>query len=213
MRQTAIQFYSKGMAVEGVLSMPERGTSDPGIVVACHPHPVLGGDMDNRVVVAVCQAVDGFGLASLRFNFRGVKGSEGRFSNGPGERDDLVAAVGAMRRWPGVNGGRMAVAGYSFGAGVALGAMGRLKTVKAFAVIAPPVSSVRSLAGSKMKRSTMFVAGSQDRIAPSLELQRELDGVTGPVSYAEVPGADHSLTGREDEAAALVANYLADTLA
>ena len=213
MRQTAIQFYSKGMAVEGVLSMPERGTSDPGIVVACHPHPLLGGDMDNRVVVEVCRAVDGYGLASLRFNFRGVKGSEGRFSNGPGERDDLAAAVDAMRRWPGVDGGRMAVAGYSFGAGVALAGMGRLKAVKAFAAIAPPVSSVRSLAGSKMKRAAMFVVGSGDRIAPPLDLQRQLDRVRGPVSFAELPGADHSLAGREDEAGGLVAKFLADSLA
>ncbi len=212
MRQTAIQFYSKGMAVEGVLSLPERRTSDPGIVVTCHPHPVLGGDMDNRVVVEVCRAVDEYGLASLRFNFRGVKGSEGRFSNGPGERDDLVAAVGAMRRWPGVNGGRVAVAGYSFGAGVAIAAIGRLRAVRSFAAIAPPVSSVRSLADSKMNRATLFVAGSHDRIAAPLELQRQLDRIKGPVSFAELPGADHSLAGREGEAAGLVAKFLADTL-
>ena len=213
MRQTAIQFYSKGMAVEGVLSLPERRTSDPGIVVACHPHPVLGGDMDNRVVVAVCRAVDEYGLASLRFNFRGVKGSAGRFSNGPGERDDLAAAVSAMRRWPGVNAGRMAVAGYSFGAGVAIAAMGRLRAVRAFAAIAPPVSSVRSLADSNVKKPTLFVAGSHDRIAAPLELQRQLDRVKGPVSFAEVPDADHSLAGREGEAAGLVARFLAGTLA
>ena len=213
MRQTAIQFYSRGMAVEGVLSMPERGPSDPGIVLACHPHPVLGGDMDNRVVAAVCRAVDGYGLASLRFNFRGVKGSEGVFSNGPGELDDLVAAVSAMRRWPGLSGGRMAVAGYSFGAGVALAAMGRLKAVKAFAAIAPPVSSVRSLGGSTIKRGTLFVVGSHDRIAAPLELQRQLDRVKGPVSLVELPGADHSLAGREDEAAAGVAKFLGDARA
>lgn len=212
MRQTAIQFYSGGMAVEGVLAIPEPGVSKPALIIICHPHPALGGDMESSVVVAVCRAAASMGLASLRFNFRGVGASEGRFTGGPGERDDLVAAAAAMRRWPGISGRRIAVAGYSFGAGVALSAMGRLKGVRAAAAIAPPVSSVRILGNSKLKTPTLIAAGSRDGIAPPEAIRRELEPIAGPVRFEELAGADHSLAGREGAVAALVAEFLAGSL-
>ena len=217
MRQTAIQFYSHGMAVEGILSTPsqspELGPSPKsGLVIVCHPHPLLGGDMDNAVVTTICRALDGHALASLRFNFRGVKGSEGRFSNGPGEIDDLLTAMDAMTHWPGVDSKRVAVAGYSFGAGVVLGAMDQLKAARGFAAVAPPLSAMRVMP-SKGDRAILFVAGTNDRVSPPVELQRALDEVEGPVKFTQVVEADHTLTGREDEVAGAVAQFLAGELA
>jgi uncharacterized protein len=228
MRQTAIQFYSHDMALEAVLSTPDDSASGSashssfgptksssptkhGLVIVCHPHPLLGGNMDNALIIAICRALDARDLASLRFNFRGVKGSEGRFSNGPGEHDDLLAAMDAMAHWPGIDRRRMAVAGYSFGAGVALALMASLKAAKGFAVVAPPISATRSMSVAG-ERPLLFVAGTNDRIAPPVDLQRALDEVTGPVKFTEVTDADHTLAGREAEVAETVAEFLAHTL-
>ena len=222
MRQTAIQFYSHEMAVEGVLSMPSQSpelgapelgaTSKSGLVIVCHPHPLLGGDMDNAVVTAICRALDGKSLASLRFNFRGVKGSDGRFSNGSGERDDLLAAIDAMSHWPGVDRERIAVAGYSFGAGVVLGAMEQLTAARGFAAVAPPLSAMRAMAPG-IDQKILFVAGTNDRVSPPVELQRALDELDGPVQFTEMAGADHGLAGRETDVADAVAQFLAEALA
>ena len=167
--------------------------------------------MDNALIIAICRALDGHGLASLRFNFRGVKGSEGRFSNGPGEQDDLLAAMDAMTHWPGIDRKRMAVAGYSFGAGVALGLMDRLTAARGFAAVAPPISSTRSMSVAG-ERPILFVAGTNDRISPPVELQRALDGIDGPVKFTEMTNTDHSLAGREAEVADTVAEFLAQAL-
>ncbi len=213
MRQTAIQFDSGGMAIEGVLATPEPGGSKPGLVLACHPHPMLGGDMDNPVVVAICRALDRRGIASLRFNFRGVKGSEGSFTDGPGEGDDLVAAARAMRRWPGIDGRRLGLAGYSFGAGVALREMGRLGRLRGVALVAPPVSAAGALGKAKRGPQVLCVAGSRDGISPPEELRRRLDGAAAEVTLTEIAGAGHSLAGSEDAAAELVADFMAGALA
>jgi alpha/beta superfamily hydrolase len=220
MRQTAIQFYSHDLAVEAVLSTPDDSRTRPaesssptkhGIVIVCHPHPLLGGNMDNALIIAICRALDTRDLASLRFNFRGVKGSEGRFSNGPGEQDDLLAAMDAMAHWPGIDRKRMAVAGYSFGAGVALGLIDRLKAARGFAVVAPPISATRSVSVAG-ERPVLFVAGTNDRISPPVELQRALDELDGPVKFTEVTDADHTLAGRESQVAETVADFLARAL-
>ena len=211
MRQTAIQFNSHGLTIEGVLSTPNDAASKSGVVVVCHPHPILGGDMDSPLVVAICNAIGQHDLATLRFNFRGVKGSEGQFSNGPGERDDLAAAMAAMSRWPGIDRKRMGVAGYSFGAGVVIGALPILKTSKGLAAVAPPISMVRSMS-DRISRPTLLISGTEDRVSPSVSLQRELDHVTGPVKFKEVQGADHLLAGYEEQVAGAVAEFLAEAL-
>src|SRR5438093_13728759 len=119
-------FASGVLTLEGALNLPER-TPAPGIVV-CHPHPMYGGDMHNNVVDAVCQTAAANGIVALRFNFRGAGGSEGIYDNGVGEQDDVGAALAYLRELPEVDGARVALAGYSFGAAIALQAVaGRLK--------------------------------------------------------------------------------------
>ena len=215
MRQTAIQFYHHELAVDGVLGLPGDAPAKVGLVVVCHPHPLLGGNMDNPVVTAICRALDRQGIGSLRFDFRGVRGSEGAFAansdgsgeRGDGERGDLVAAMDAMTHWPGVDRNRLAVAGYSFGAGVALNAMDDLKLARGLALVAPPVSAVREMSRN-VQHPILVVAGSRDGVSPSQELKRELDAVTGPIRFTEVPGADHSLAGHEEGVADTVAEFL-----
>ena len=116
MRQTAIGFYVKKLELEGVIASPSDGGAEAGAgVVVCHSHPMLGGDMDDAVVSAICRASVREGLVALRFNFRGVGNSQGEFSNGDQEHNDVKAALKLMKAWPGVDGRRVAVAGYSAG--------------------------------------------------------------------------------------------------
>src|SRR5438093_13365536 len=114
-------FASGVLTLEGALNLPER-TPAPGIVV-CHPHPMYGGDMHNNVVDAVCQTAAADGIVALRFNFRGAGGSEGSYDYGVGEQDDVGAALAYLRELPEVDGARVALAGYSFGAAIALQAV------------------------------------------------------------------------------------------
>ena len=81
--------FAPGRSLEGALTLPDRC---PAGVVLCHPHPRYGGDMDSLVVVAAAEACAGQGLATLRFNFRGVGGSGGAWDEGRGEQDDVRAA-------------------------------------------------------------------------------------------------------------------------
>lgn len=105
--------------------------------VLCHPHPLYGGTMDNKVVTALARAMHDMGIPSIRFNFRGVGRSTGAFDAGAGETADAagIAAWGASR-WPGR---RLIIAGFSFGAYVALNLAQRV-TAAHLVTIAPPVT-------------------------------------------------------------------------
>ena len=104
--------FAPGQSLEGALTLPDRC---PAGVVLCHPHPRYGGDVDSPVVVAAAEAGAGQGLATLRFNFRGVGDSGGAWDEGRGEQDDVRAALALLQqRLQPI--ARLALAGYSFGA-------------------------------------------------------------------------------------------------
>ena len=207
MRQTAIAFKSKRVTLEGVLAMPEELPQPYPAIVMCHPHPLLGGNMDNPVVASVCRAASEAGFASFRFNFRGVEGSEGDFANGEATHEDIKAALNIMRRWKGVDRKRMALCGYSFGAGAILRGLRHFKTARALGLIAPPLSTIAESRIVKDKRPKLFVVGNHDRLVSSVRLQRALDGVRQPLQFSEIAGGDHSLTGREWEVADEVVGF------
>ncbi len=201
MRQTAIAFKSNGLTLEGVLALPTELPQPYPALVMCHPHPMLGGNMDHPVVSTVCRAVSDAGFASFRFNFRGVEGSEGEFKNGEAVHDDIKAALNMMRRWPGVDGKRVALGGYSFGAGAILRGLRHFRTARSLVLIAPPLSSIGDSRIVKDKRRKLFVVGQNDRLVSSVELQRVLDGVREPLQFREIADGDHSLSGCEWEVA------------
>ena len=208
MRQTAIVFRSKRVTLEGVIAMPKELPQPYPAIVMCHPHPLLGGNMDNSVVASVCRAASEAGFASFRFNFRGVEGSEGDFANGESTHEDIKAALNIMRRWQGVDRKRIALCGYSFGAGAILRGLRHLKTARVLALIAPPLSTVAESRIVKDKRPKLFVVGKDDRLVSSVRLQRALDGVREPVQFREIADGDHSLNGREWEVADEVVEFV-----
>lgn len=212
MRQSAVSFQSKRLNLEGIVSFPDDLHGDVPALVTCHSHPVLGGSYDDPVVVEICRAADALGIATLRFNFRGVGASQGEFTNGREERHDAKTALNVMRKWPGVDGKRVAVSGYSLGAAVLLDSMKDFKHARAMALVAPTVNSVRNDRFKKDKRPRLIVAGADDRVAPSVDLQRELDDARQPLRFAEITSADHAMRGREKEVGRVVAEFVSESL-
>ena len=189
----------------------DSGSWMPAIAV-CHSHPMLGGDMNSPIVTAVCRAASDEGFMTLRFNFRGVGESDGEFSNGKDEHNDVKSALNVLSRWPGVNRKRIGVIGYSAGASIILDGMRHMKRASAIALIAPTLAALRSRRFRNDKRPRLVIAGSEDRVAPSLQIQQILDECAGPVRFHEIVAADHSMRGHESEIARVVAEFLVQNL-
>ena len=212
MRQTSISFKSKGLTLEGVLTVPQGQTGPFPAAVLCHPHPLFGGTMDNNVIAAVVEALDGVGIATLRFNFRGVPPSEGKFDDGKGEQQDIQAALDILKRWPDIDGKRLALVGYSFGAQVILRGLGRYGAARALALISPPLPVFDDSPIAKSSKAKLFLIGSSDRLIGPEQLRERVAALPPPTEFREIPEADHSWRGHEPEAAQHVAEFMAAAL-
>jgi uncharacterized protein len=121
--------------LEAIAHEPE-GSARPLYAVVCHPHPLFGGTMDNKVVYTVARALQTSGIATLRFNFRGVGASRGSYDEGAGEtRDAAAMADFGAARWPHR---QLVLAGFSFGAFVAL-RLALARDTARLITVAPPV--------------------------------------------------------------------------
>jgi alpha/beta superfamily hydrolase len=122
-------------AIELAVAVPGEGARD-GVAIIAHPHPLQGGTMFNKVVTTLDRALGELGLATVRFNFRGVGQSEGVHDEGNGETDDLVAIAEWVRREK--PGAALWLAGFSFGSYVSLRAAAAVRPQQMI-LIAPPV--------------------------------------------------------------------------
>lgn len=200
---------SGGAPLQGVLSTPVDGRPPyPGVAV-CHAHPLFGGNMDSPLIVAVCRALAEHGVATLRFNFRPF--GEGATEAGGSACEDAAAALATVRAWGEIRPGQCGIAGYSAGAAAVARGLDRLKAAKALALIAPPLSAVRSSGLFRHKRPTLFVVGVRDKIVDHDELSAIVSQMTGPSEIALVEG-DHSIRGQEEQVAAKVAAFLGERL-
>ena len=168
--------------------------------------------MDDPIVIAICRATDAAGAVTLRFNFRSVGRSEGQFTNGLEEHRDVRAALDVVRRWPGVDRKRVAIAGYSFGAAMILGGFQRLEAARSVSLVAPTVQSLQVDKFRNDNRPRLIIAGRNDKLAPSLAIQRELNGVQQPFIFREVEAANHSMRGHEPEIGQVVADFFSESL-
>lgn len=188
------------------VGIPPDATSG---VVICHPHPQYGGSMENDLVVSVAEALRTHGLATLRFDFRGVGASGGAYDDGRGEVDDVRAAAAALRQRLDVP--RVALVGYSFGSVMALRAgVAEPETTTGVVAIAPPVRMIALdfLAGCPLPLA--FVTGDRDQFCSldAIESVRERFAPASTLSL--VPGADHFFGGHLDGLASRVAELVSD---
>ena len=184
---------SGGVVLAGRVMVPSGARTG---VVLCHPHPLYGGDMENPVVVRAAEVCREAGLATLRFDFRGVGASTGAFDEGRGEQDDLLAAFDHLlgRLPPHAD---VAVAGYSFGAAIA-GQAAMRRPVAGVALIAPALA-MAALANfealATFARPLLVVAGTADRYCP-LEALERLAAALPKATIRTVDGADHFFLGK-----------------
>ncbi|MEF8792894.1 alpha/beta hydrolase [Thiohalorhabdus sp.] len=200
--------------LEACLTLPPD--REPTVaVVLCHPHPLGGGSMNNKVVVYLARALRAFGAATLRFNFRGVGTSAGRFSDGPGEVADAGAAIDQLAgRFPDLP---LWVAGVSFGAYAGLRAAASDSRVRRLVAVAPPVAFLEAGPGQggydfgflePERRPVMVVQGGADPIVDP-EAVRGLRGrMACTPAWVWVEGADHFFTGQVREVTTRVAERL-----
>lgn len=196
-----ITFLSGGLRLEG-LWRPGAAKA----VVVTHPHPLYGGDMHNPVVAAIADSFFSKGYATLRFNFRGTGASGGAFDDGPGERQDLAAALDwvteRMQAPP-------CVAGYSFGAWVAAGAAaeGRIENIPLF-LISPPVAFLSFEAMAAPPALGAVIAGTRDEFAPLPQVGALLERWQAPDALTVIEDCDHFYGGHLAQLAAALKDHI-----
>lgn len=183
---------------------PSGGDRPRALAVVCHPHPLHGGNMYNHVVSGLFSALPTLGVPTIRFNFRGTSGSEGRHGGGVDERLDVIAAIEtiagryehASRRaaatraaaWP----IPVLLAGYSFGALVALSV--DHPSVSGWFAVAPPLTmgDTTPPPAARDPRPTVIVAGTADDFTAAADVER-LTKDWGTTTVIPLPGEDHFL--------------------
>lgn len=200
------------VALEGVLRLPDAPGPHAAVLV-CHPHPFYGGTMDNNVVMGVCWALERAGLAALRYNYRGVGGSEGRMAAGEQDVADAVEALRALAGMDEVDGHRVGICGYSFGAGVALGVAARSGLPRAVAVVGCPASVLQDVDLRSIRLAKLLVSGTRDPFAPADQVKELAARLADPKEVHPLEGADHFLVGREAHVGELAGEFFARWLA
>jgi len=169
-----------------------------GALVVLHPHPLYGGSMDNNVVETVVLAGQAGNHTTLRFNFRGVGGSQGRYDHGVGEQDDVGAALNFLeeRYRPKTK----ALVGYSFGACVALAYCHREgQGVDHLFLISPPPFMLPDDLSLELPVVRKIVLGEHDDVAPPQQVTTRVSGSGAARLIEVIPGADHFYFGKEGD--------------
>ena len=180
--------------------------------VVCHPHPVYGGTLHNKVVFHTMKALNHFGFPVLRFNFRGTGLSEGEHAHGVGELDDVRTALDWMEREYTLP---IVFAGFSFGAAVGLRAAcpdARVTSLIGLGLPATPVDDrvydfdfLRTCSKPKL-----FVSGSRDQFGPAGKLEALVDTFADPKKLVRIDAGDHFFAGRLKEMREVIETWVSD---
>ena len=178
-------------ALEGVVEEPKR--IDGGTVcVACHPHPLYHGTMNNKVVHTLARTAVSLGAPAVRFNFRGVGASEGEWDEGHGEVDDALAVVSwARATWPGTD---LWLGGFSFGAFIALSAEARCRPSRLI-TIAPPIHRFPTDNIPEPACPWLVVQGQDDELVDAAAVSNWVAGHDPVPEFALLDGVDHFFHG------------------
>jgi len=179
--------------LEAVLTYPAMPDAASPVAVVCHPHPLYGGTLSNKVVHMVAKAFGELGVATLRFNFRGVGRSDGQFDHGIGEVQDMLAAVAWLR-------GRFAqsplwLAGFSFGAFVAWSGH-RQAGAQRLLLVAPPVAMFEFGRDAAVDVPWMVIQGCADEVVDPRNVSRWVQQQARPPRYECFEDAGHFFHGR-----------------
>jgi alpha/beta superfamily hydrolase len=176
-----------------------------------HPHPQHGGTMNNKVVYSLYQSFQRLGFSVLRFNFRGVGRSQGKFDRGEGELSDAAAALDWLQSWN-QNATQCWIAGFSFGAWIGMQLLMRRPEISGFISVAPPANVYDFSFLAPCPSSGLMVQGDQDTVVPQeavTKLVQKLSHQRGiKIDYKVIPGASHFFNEHLDTLAETVDQYL-----
>ena len=206
MNSAQARFPCGDITLEGVWHLPRTASPLPCVVV-CHPHPLYGGNMSDKVVMAICRALSGRNIAAFRFNFRGVGRSEGSFGGGAGEQEDIRAALSFVLSSPDIDASRIGLAGYSFGAGVALPVALQDERVSRLALVSPALSDAGWEQLKGYRKPKFLVIGDADFVIPLERFRQRIQEVPEPRQYQVIPGADHFWWGYTELLAQKVTDF------
>ena len=185
-------------ALQALFETPASAAAAPAgaFGVICHPHPLFGGTMDNKVVWTLARAFQQLGAPTIRFNFRGVGASEGSHDGGRGEIGDTLAMVAYGRdRWPHA---ALWLAGFSFGGVVALHAA-RAAHPARVVVVAPGITRVELGAAPPPACPWLIVQGEADDVVPAAAVSAWARTLSPAPELTMLPGAGHYFHGRINE--------------
>lgn len=181
--------------LEGMLETPQDADA-ARIAVICHPHPVYGGTMTNKVVHMLAKSFNELGVATVRFNYRGVGASDGAFDDGRGETLDTLAVVRwAQARSPGA---KLWLAGFSFGGAIALKAAAQIPPER-IVTVAPAIQRVDLSRIPLPSCPWLLVQGDQDELVNAAEVQAWAATLDPQPEVVVLPGVDHFFHGRLNE--------------
>jgi len=184
--------------LEALLNAGSAGAGYAALV--CHPHPLFGGTMHNKVVYHAMKALSSLGLPVLRFNFRGAGLSEGDHDHGRGERDDVRTALDWLDRQFHLP---VIFAGFSFGANVGMRACCEDDRVKGLISLGTPVHAEgRDYHYDFVSRCVapkLFISGTQDQFGPMTQVEEVVGSAAPPAELVWIAEADHFFAGKLEE--------------
>lgn len=164
-----------------------------GVAVICHPHPLHGGTMDNKVVTALVRAYRELGIDCLTFNFRGVGQSDGVYDEGRGELEDLLS-IGAWLKAQGID-RPLYLAGFSFGSAIAAQASYSL-TLEHLTLVAPPLERYQFDRENRFDCPCIIIQGGCDERVNSLQVASWQSRLRSPSELIRFPEACHFFHGQ-----------------
>ncbi|MSO92873.1 MAG: alpha/beta fold hydrolase [Rhodospirillales bacterium] len=181
------------------------------LALLLHPHPQHGGTMNNRVVYALYQCFVRAGFSALRFNFRGVGRSQGRFDNGQGELSDAASALDWMQA-QNPNSSGCWIGGFSFGAWIAMQLLMRRPEISAFITVAPPASLHDFTFLAPCPASGLIIHGDKDELVPLASVEKLSQKLASQknivIDYQVIRGSDHFFRSYLDAVEETVDGYL-----
>ena len=198
--------------LEALLNAGSENATHAALV--CHPHPLYGGTLHNKVVFHAMKALNSFGFPVLRFNFRGTGLSQGEHDQGVGEVDDVHAALDWLDREFHLP---IILAGFSFGAAVGLQTACADSRVEAVIALGLPVAPLddRTYDFGFLQSCTkpkLFISGDRDQFGPRAELEKLVAILSEPKKLIIVEGADHFFEGRMRELRETIEAWLRECL-
>jgi alpha/beta superfamily hydrolase len=202
------RFFLKGPAgrLEATLWTQPEGAMARLAAVVCHPHPLYGGTLHNKVVYQVARTLHRLGLPVLRFNFRGAGMSEGKHGEGRSERDDVRAAIDFLAEtFPLVP---FLLAGFSFGASVGLRVGCADERVTELVGLGLPANNSDLSFLKTCRKPKLFVQGGQDQYASQENVRALMETLPEPKRLVVVENADHFFEGKLDQVNGAVGEWM-----